>query len=73
MYDALEGADCLAIMTEWSEFRTPDFDKIAATLREKTIFDGRNVYDLEQMKELSFHYVSIGRPKLRGRKPHGSS
>ena len=68
MYEALEGADCLAIMTEWNEFRTPDFDQIGALLREKVIFDGRNVYDTEQMKELGFMYVSIGRPKVRGRK-----
>jgi UDPglucose 6-dehydrogenase len=68
MYSTLEGADCLAIMTEWSEFRTPDFERIGATLREKTIFDGRNVYDTEQMKDLGFHYVSIGRPKVRGKR-----
>jgi UDPglucose 6-dehydrogenase len=68
MYSAIEGADCLAIMTEWSEFRTPDFERIAATLREKTIFDGRNLYDTEQMKDLGFQYVSIGRPKVRGKR-----
>jgi UDPglucose 6-dehydrogenase len=68
MYDVLEGADCLAIMTEWNEFRTPDFEHMAATLSEKIIFDGRNVYDTEQMKELGFQYVSMGRPKVRGKK-----
>jgi UDPglucose 6-dehydrogenase len=68
MYSAIEGADCLAIMTEWSEFRTPDFERIAATLREKAIFDGRNLYDTEQMKDLGFQYVSIGRPKVRGKR-----
>jgi UDPglucose 6-dehydrogenase len=68
MYDALDGADCLAILTEWSEFRTPDFGQMARLLREKIIFDGRNVYDLEQVKEMGFHYVSVGRPKVRGKK-----
>lgn len=65
MYHALEGADCLAIMTEWSEFRNPDFDRIAGSLTEKVIFDGRNVYDLDTMKDLRFTYYSIGRPKVR--------
>jgi UDPglucose 6-dehydrogenase len=65
MYDVLEGADVLAIMTEWSEFRTPDFDKIAAKLRDKTIFDGRNLYDVEMLKGQGFHYESIGRPKAK--------
>ena len=68
MYDALKNADCLIIATEWSEFRTPDFDKIATLLREPVIFDGRNVYDVEQMKALGFHYASIGRPKVKGKK-----
>ena len=68
MYEVLEGADCLAIMTEWNEFRTPDFDQMSSLLREKIIFDGRNVYDTEQMKALGFQYVSIGRPKVRGKR-----
>ena len=62
MYAALEGADCLAIMTEWSEFRTPDFDKMKSLLKEPVIFDGRNVYDLELMQSKGFQYRSIGRP-----------
>ena len=62
MYDALKGADCLAIMTEWSEFRTPDFERMGKLLKERVIFDGRNVYDLEQMKDRDFQYRSIGRP-----------
>lgn len=65
MYETLEGADCLAIMTEWNEFRTPDFDKVAQLLRHKAIFDGRNLYDIDQMKTQGFHYQSIGRPKVR--------
>ncbi len=67
MYEALEGADCLLIATEWSEFRTPDFERIKATLRQPLIFDGRNVYDLELMRDLGFCYTSIGRPCVDGR------
>lgn len=68
MYDALKDADCLVIATEWSEFRTPDFEKMASLLREPIIFDGRNVYDVTQMKSLGFQYASIGRPKVKGKK-----
>lgn len=60
-YDALKGADALIIATEWSEFRTPEFEKISSSLKNKVIFDGRNVYDRQQMKELGFHYESVGR------------
>jgi len=60
-YDALQNADALIIATEWSEFRTPEFDKITASLKNKAIFDGRNLYDLFTMKELGYHYESIGR------------
>ena len=60
-YQALEGADALIIATEWSEFRTPDFEKITALLPSKLIFDGRNLFDLDQMKNCGFHYESIGR------------
>ncbi len=62
MYEALEGADCLAIMTEWSEFRTPDFDKMWSLMPSKVIFDGRNVYDTAAMAEMGATYDSIGRP-----------
>lgn len=68
MYDALHNADCLAIMTEWNEFRSPDFDRMASMLEQPVIFDGRNVYDLQQMKALGFHYESIGRPTVKGKK-----
>lgn len=68
MYDTLEGADCLCIMTEWQEFRSPDFERMAELLHEPLIFDGRNVYDLDQMKSLGFQYVSIGRPKVKSKK-----
>jgi UDPglucose 6-dehydrogenase len=60
-YDALAGADALIIATEWSEFRTPDFDRISETLQHKVIFDGRNLFDVKQMKALGYHYESIGR------------
>ncbi|WP_424962879.1 UDP-glucose dehydrogenase family protein [Ekhidna sp.] len=60
-YDALENADALMIMTEWPIFRTPEFEKISGALKNKVIFDGRNLYDLNQMKELGFEYHSVGR------------
>lgn len=60
-YDALDGADALMIMTEWTEFRTPDFDKMASLLNNKVIFDGRNLYELKDMQENGFQYYSIGR------------
>ena len=63
-YDALNDTDALIIATEWSEFRTPDFDKMKGLMRNKVIFDGRNVFDLEQMKELGFYYESIGRKTI---------
>lgn len=61
MYQALEGADALCIVTEWNEFRTPDFNKIKSLLKEPVLFDGRNIYDLAFMKEKGFYYNSIGR------------
>jgi UDPglucose 6-dehydrogenase len=60
-YEALKDADCLLICTEWSAFRNPDFDKMSSLLKTKTIFDGRNLYDLEKMNELGYFYKSIGR------------
>ncbi|MGJ3234518.1 UDP-glucose dehydrogenase family protein [Marivirga sp.] len=59
--DALKGADALMIMTEWPVFRTPDFNEIKKELKDPLILDGRNLYDLEQMKELGLTYFSIGR------------
>jgi UDPglucose 6-dehydrogenase len=64
-YDALNNADALVIATEWSLFRNPDFDKIAAALKNKVIFDGRNLYDNQTMKELGFAYYSIGREAIK--------
>lgn len=63
-YAALEGAASLIICTEWNEFRTPDFEKIASSLKEKVIFDGRNLYDTALMRSLGFYYESIGREKV---------
>jgi len=60
-YDALVDADALIIATEWSEFRTPDFTHMAALLKNKVIFDGRNLFDLVKMEELGYHYESVGR------------
>lgn len=64
-YDVIEGADALVIVTEWKLFRTPDFDKMAH-LTSKAIFDGRNLYDVEDMKGRGFHYESIGREIIEG-------
>jgi len=61
-YDALKNADALIIATEWNEFRTPDFLKIVSTLKSKIIFDGRNLFDTQAIKELGFYYESVGRP-----------
>jgi UDPglucose 6-dehydrogenase len=60
-YEALQDADALVIATEWSEFRTPNFDRISSLLKNKAIFDGRNLFDLNKMGDLGYHYVSIGR------------
>ncbi|HEY3045043.1 MAG TPA: UDP-glucose/GDP-mannose dehydrogenase family protein [Vicinamibacterales bacterium] len=60
-YDALNGADALAIVTEWNEFREPDFDKMRRLMRSPVVFDGRNIYSPEHMRTLGFTYFSIGR------------
>lgn len=60
-YDALKDADALLIATECSLFRTPDFGRIDTLLKEKIIFDGRNLYDPAKMKEMGYYYNSIGR------------
>lgn len=64
-YDALQDADALMIMTEWPIFRTPEFAKMESALRNKVIFDGRNLYSLDQMEELGFEYYSIGRRTIK--------
>lgn len=60
-YEATQGADCLAIMTEWNEFRTPDFGELKQQLQDGVVFDGRNLYDLETVAESGLTYYSIGR------------
>ena len=60
-YEALEGADALCIVTEWNVFRSPDFEQMGRLLKSKVIFDGRNVYQPEDMEALGFYYSSIGR------------
>ncbi len=61
-YVALKNADALIIATEWNEFRTPDFLKIVSSLKNKAIFDGRNLFDIAAIRELGFYYESVGRP-----------
>jgi UDPglucose 6-dehydrogenase len=60
-YDVLKDADALMVMTEWPLFRTPDFDKMSKLLKNEAIFDGRNLFDPEEMQKTGYHYVSIGR------------
>jgi UDPglucose 6-dehydrogenase len=60
-YDALKGADCLAIVTEWNEFRRPDFARMRKLMRSPVVFDGRNLFTPEQMKQNGFTYYSVGR------------
>jgi UDPglucose 6-dehydrogenase len=60
-YDCLDGADALIIATEWNEFRTPDFLKMVKALKSKVIFDGRNLFETDAIRDLGFYYVSIGR------------
>ncbi|MBS1600669.1 MAG: UDP-glucose/GDP-mannose dehydrogenase family protein [Bacteroidetes bacterium] len=60
-YDVLKDADALIIATEWNEFRTPNFLKMVTTMKNKIIFDGRNLFDVNAIRELGFYYVSIGR------------
>jgi UDPglucose 6-dehydrogenase len=64
-YEALQDADALIIATEWSEFRTPDFERISSSLKNKVIFDGRNLFETEKMRELGFYYESVGRKAVK--------
>jgi UDPglucose 6-dehydrogenase len=63
-YDALDGADALIICTEWSEFRTPDFDEVKKRLQVPVVFDGRNIFEPDEMRRLGFVYYSVGRRKV---------
>ena len=59
-YEAIDGADCLLLVTEWKEFRVPDFDRMKILLKNHVIFDGRNVYDGNEIKAEGFEYFGIG-------------
>jgi UDPglucose 6-dehydrogenase len=61
-YEALEGTEALFVVTEWSEFRNPDFERMKALMKDPVVFDGRNVFDPEEMAELGFRWYGIGRP-----------
>ncbi len=61
-YEALANADALVVVTDWNEYRHPDFDRVKRTLKQPVIVDGRNLYDVEKMRELGLKYYSIGRP-----------
>ncbi|MCE7061488.1 UDP-glucose/GDP-mannose dehydrogenase family protein [Dyadobacter sp. CY343] len=63
-YAALDDADALAIFTEWPQFRTPEFEKMGKLLKNRVIFDGRNLYELDQIREMGYTYYSIGREKV---------
>lgn len=65
-YEAARGADALLIATEWPEFRSPDFGKLSTLLNNKVIFDGRNLYGLDEMKQAGFTYYSVGRETIYG-------
>lgn len=60
-YDAARGADALVVVTEWAEFREPDFEKLKQILRRPAIFDGRNIYNPKLLTDMGFHYEGIGR------------
>ena len=61
-YEALRGADALILVTEWNEFRNPDFKKMKELLKDPVIFDGRNQYSRREMQDLGFVYFAVGRP-----------
>ncbi len=63
-YDALEGADALLLVTEWNEFRRPDFDRVRRMLKAPVIFDGRNIWEPAEMDKLGFYYFPLGRPSV---------
>lgn len=63
--EALQGADALIICTEWNEFRTPDFSRVKSLMKGRHVFDGRNLFEPQEMKELGFVYLSVGRPVCR--------
>jgi UDPglucose 6-dehydrogenase len=62
--ETLKDADALIVVTEWKEFRNPDFDLIKKSLKAPIVFDGRNLYDLDKLNQLKFTYYSIGRSDI---------
>ncbi len=68
-YDALRDADALLLVTEWNEFRRPDFDKMKSAMKHAVIFDGRNQYESERMRQRGFEYYCIGRPSIEAEIP----
>ncbi|HEX8431879.1 MAG TPA: UDP binding domain-containing protein, partial [Longimicrobium sp.] len=68
-YDCLDGADALLILTEWHQYRTPDFARIRSHLADPLVFDGRNVWDPARMAEMGFRYISVGRPAVEPATP----
>jgi UDPglucose 6-dehydrogenase len=62
-YDALHGADALSIVTDWNQFRNPDFDRIKNELNAPVVFDGRNLYAAQDLTDLGFSYFGVGRPR----------
>jgi len=64
-FDCLDGADALVVITEWTQFRSPDFDELKRRLKQPVIFDGRNVYDPADMRAQGFAYYSVGRPAIK--------
>lgn len=72
-YEASNGADGLFVCTEWNDFRSPDFERLRRGLKQSVIFDGRNVYSLDQMRRHDFDYYSIGRPPIRSQRPAGQA
>ncbi|MEL7472001.1 MAG: UDP-glucose/GDP-mannose dehydrogenase family protein [Planctomycetota bacterium] len=65
IYEAAEGADAIVVSTDWDEFKSPDFEKLASIMRRKVIFDGRNLYRRQHLGELGFTYYSVGREPVR--------
>jgi len=61
-YDALKGADCMAVLTEWNEFRAINLDRVKSLLKSPILVDLRNIYEPREMIDAGFHYSSIGRP-----------
>jgi UDPglucose 6-dehydrogenase len=64
-YEALPDADALLVVTEWKQYRVPDFGRLRELMRQPVIFDGRNLFDPDRMRELGFDYMSVGRPSVR--------